>query len=197
MVFLMSERVRESYSANAELYIDLFGTRERVHDDDLAFIGRHLGRPGKVLDVGCGPGHLTEYLHSLGADATGIDLVPEFIAHARAAHPHIPFHLGSMDDHDVPVDGILSWYSLIHRNPDDVDAVLAQFRRMLNPSGTLVVGFFPGEEIAPFEHKVVTAYFWPVDELSSRLSRAGFTEVDRLRRPADGRTRAHAVIAAR
>ena len=57
-------------------------------DDDLAFIGRHLsGQPGTVLDLGCGPGHITDYLRSLGVDATGIDMVPEFIAHAQAAHP--------------------------------------------------------------------------------------------------------------
>jgi SAM-dependent methyltransferase len=190
--------VREAYSGRAEQYIELLGTRQRVHEDDLTFIGRHLsGLSGPVLDVGCGPGHLTEYLHSLGTDATGIDLVPEFIGHARAAHPSVPFHLGSMDDLDVSVAGILSWYSLIHRNPADIDGVLARFRRMLGPDGTLVLGFFPGDEITPFDHKVVTAYFWPVDWISARLSLAGFTEIERLQRPAAGTVRAHAVIAAR
>jgi len=36
-------------------------------------------------DLGCGPGHITGYLRSLGVDATGIDMVPEVIAHAQAA----------------------------------------------------------------------------------------------------------------
>jgi SAM-dependent methyltransferase len=41
-----------------------------VPADDLALIARHLSvRPGTVLDVGCGPGHLTAHLRSLG-DAT-------------------------------------------------------------------------------------------------------------------------------
>jgi hypothetical protein len=85
MDFPMSQVVREAYSARAEQYIDLFGTRERVHEDDLAFIGRHLSRgSGPILDVGCGPGrraltvvwtrsrmrHFTRYLHSLGAATT-------------------------------------------------------------------------------------------------------------------------------
>lgn len=64
------------------------------------------------------------------------------------------------------------------------------------PSGTLVLGFFDGDEVAAFDHKVVTAYRWPVDELSERLTRAGFTEVERLHRPADGTHRPHAAIAA-
>jgi 2-polyprenyl-3-methyl-5-hydroxy-6-metoxy-1,4-benzoquinol methylase len=82
------EHVRQSYASVADLYIELFGTSQRVHPDDLAFIGRHLaGQHGVVLDLGCGPGHITGYLCALGVEATGIDMVPEFIEHARAAHP--------------------------------------------------------------------------------------------------------------
>ena len=96
------ERVRQAYASVAELYIELFGTSEQVHADDLAFIGRHPGdQSGTVLDIGCGPGHITGYLRSLGVDATGIDMVPEFIAHARAAHPSGRYQLGSMENLDV------------------------------------------------------------------------------------------------
>jgi SAM-dependent methyltransferase len=194
------ERVRQAYASVAELYIELFGTKEQVHADDLAFIGRHLrDRPGTVLDLGCGPGQITRYLCSLGVEATGVDLVPEFIAHARATHPTGAYRLGSMDDLDVAdhsVAGILAWYSLIHLPPQDVDGVLAEFRRMMAPAGTLVLGVFDGDEVAGFDHKVVTAYRWPLDEVSERLRRAGFTEVERLRRPGEGTHRPHAAIAA-
>ncbi|NMO56373.1 class I SAM-dependent methyltransferase [Actinoplanes sp. TBRC 11911] len=189
------QTVRQSYASLAALYIDMFGATSQVDADDLALIGRHL--TGTVVDAGCGPGHLTAYLRSLGVSASGIDLVPEFIAHARATHPDVPFHIGSMDDVEGPVDGILSWYSLIHRPPHELDGVLARFRRVLKPGGTLVVGFFDGDEVVPFPHKVTTAYFWPVDEFAARLVKAGFTEVERQRRPTDGPRRAHAAIAAR
>jgi SAM-dependent methyltransferase len=201
-----TDRVRLAYGAVADLYIDLFGSSDQVDADDLAFIGRHLaGCAGPVFDLGCGPGQITGYLHSLGADVTGIDLVPEFIDHARAAHPGVGFRLGTMDDVDE-AGGLLAWYSLIHRPPGELDAVLAGFRRALSPGGTLVVGFFDGPELGPFDHRVTTAYFWPVDEFARRLTRAGFTEVERLQRPADttapppGRPptkRPHAAIAAR
>ncbi|MFF5225580.1 class I SAM-dependent methyltransferase [Dactylosporangium sp. NPDC000521] len=193
-------RVRVAYGAVAGLYIELFGTREQVHVDDLAFIGRHLTRSGTVLDVGCGPGQHTDHLRSLGVDAIGIDLVPEFVAHAKAAHPDGRYLLGSMDSlpfADGSVAGILAWYSLIHRPPQDVDGVLGELRRVMVPGGALVVGFFDGDAVEPFEHKVVTAYRWPVDEFSDRLGKAGFTEVERWRRPADGTHRPHAAIAAR
>jgi SAM-dependent methyltransferase len=194
------EQVRQAYASVAELYIGLFGTSQQVHADDLAFIGRHLaGRPGTVLDLGCGPGHITGYLRSLGVDASGIDMVPEFIAHAQAAHPSGRYQLGSIDNLDVAshsVAGILAWYSLIHLPPQDLGGVLAGFRRVVAPAGTIVIGFFDGDEVAAFDHKVVTAYRWPVDELSEQLARAGFTEVERLQRPGEGSHRPHAAIAA-
>jgi SAM-dependent methyltransferase len=194
------ERIRDAYASVADLYIGLFGTSEQVHADDLDLIGRHLSiRTGNVLDVGCGPGHITGYLRSLGVDAMGIDLVPEFIAHAKAAHPTGRYQLGSMKSLDVEngsIAGILAWYSLIHLPPDDLDGVLAELRRVVAPAGTLVVGFFDGDEIAAFDHKVVTAYRWPVDEFSGRLARAGFTEVERQHRPSDGTHRSTAAIAA-
>ena len=138
------EAVRDAYGVQAERYIELFGTIDQVHPDDLALIVRHLSiRPGTVLDVGCGPGHITEHLRCLDVDATGIDLVPEFIEHARAAHPHGRYELGSMDRLAVPdrsVLGILAYYSLIHLPPDDLDGVLAELRRAMVPGGTLVAG---------------------------------------------------------
>ncbi|WP_439427086.1 class I SAM-dependent DNA methyltransferase [Micromonospora sp. LA-10] len=192
-------RVRQAYGAVAELYIELFGSTAHVHPDDLALIGRHLGgRTGPVLDLGCGPGHLTDHLRSLGVDATGIDMVPEFVAHARATHPDGAYRLGSLDDLAVPdhsVDGILAWYSLIHLPPSDLDGVLAGFRRAIVPDGPLVVGIFIGDEVSAFDHKVATAYRWPVDEFSARLRRAGFAEVERLPRLEDTH-RPHAAVAA-
>ncbi|MBO4206015.1 class I SAM-dependent methyltransferase [Micromonospora echinofusca] len=195
-----TQQVRQAYASVAELYIGLFGTRQQVHADDLAFIGRHLaGRPGTVLDLGCGPGHITDYLRSSGVDATGIDLVPEFVAHARATHPDGRYELGSMDRlaaADRSVVGILAWFSLIHLPPQDLDGVLAEFRRVLAPAATLVTGFFVRDEVDAFDHKVVTAWRWPVDEFSERLTRVGFREVERLQRPAEGPHRPYAAIAA-
>ena len=190
--------MRRAYAGVADVYIDLFGSPERVDADDLAFIGRHLaGRPGKIFDLGCGPGQIAGYLHSLGADVTGVDLVPEFIDHARAAHPDVPFRVGSMDDVES-ADGILSWYSLIHRPPHELDDVLAGFRRALTPGGTLVVGFFDGTEPAPFDHAVTTAYRWPADRMAQELEAAGFEVIEtHTRTGAASKPRPHGAILAR
>ena len=95
----MSDDVTTTYGRLAGRYIELFDNIDSVHPDDIAFIERHLGgASGRVIDVGCGPGHLTAHLRSLGLDAAGIDPVPEFIEHARVAHPDAEFEVGSLAD---------------------------------------------------------------------------------------------------
>jgi SAM-dependent methyltransferase len=197
------ERVRDAYSSRSGEYIDLVDGAWRDHDDATAFVCRHLtGLAGPVLDLGCGPGQWTAHLHSLGVDVTGVDLVPEFIAHARAHHHGPEFRLGSMTDLDAPahsVAGILAWYSTIHLAPAELDRTLAELRRLLVAGGIVVVGFFDSDDgVAAFDHKVVTAFRWPADVFAERLAGAGFTEVQRLQqRFADRPDRMYAAMAAR
>ncbi|MGB0112862.1 MAG: class I SAM-dependent methyltransferase [Ilumatobacteraceae bacterium] len=194
------EDTRHAYSVQSERYIDLFGATDRVHAADLALIERHLShREGAVLDAGCGPGHLTEHLCALGVNASGIDLVPEFVEHAAATNPsgrHLIGSIAELPVADRSIAAILAWYSLIHLPPDDLSDVLDDFRRATVTGGVLVAGFFDGDEIAAFDHKVMTAWFWPVDEFSARLDAAGFTEVERHQRPAADGHRRHASIVA-
>ncbi|MBE1485566.1 Methyltransferase domain-containing protein [Micromonospora coxensis] len=184
---MVNQSVRDAYSYMSEQYIALFKGDSQADVDDAALVRDHLvGLDGRVLDLGCGPGHWSAYLHSFGADVTGVDLVPEFIDHAQTNFPGPEFRLGSMTDLNLPdhsVAGILSWYSTIHLPPPELDGVLTEFRRMLAPSGKLVIGFFDSADgVAAFDHKVHTAYRWPVDTFSARLAKAGFTEVQRLRK---------------
>lgn len=191
------DHVRDAYASIADRYIDLFGTVGQTHPDDLAFVERHLTiRTGTVLDLGCGPGHLTGHLRSLGVDAVGVDPVPEFIAHARATHPDGDYRLGSLETVGGLYAGILAWFSLIHLPPSEVDGAFATLRRLMTPGGTLVVGYFEADEVGPFDHTVTTAYRWPADEVSTRLDKAGFAEVDRMHRLAARTNRPYGAIAA-
>ena len=193
--------VRRRYTEVSDAYIRMFGAVSHVHPDDLRFLGRNFERcDGTILDAGCGPGHLTKYLTDLGLKAIGIDLVPAFIESARANWPEVEFAVNSMCPLDLPgrsFGGILAWYSLIHYEPSTLAHVLRTFHAALSDNGTLVVGFFEGVDVEPFEHRVTTAYRWPVDEMSETLSAAGFVEIDRLRRPGMDQVRPHAALALR
>lgn len=165
-------------------------------------MARHLAHlKGPVLDLGCGAGHLSGYLASLGANVMGIDLVPEFIAHALSHYPGPKFEVGtltSLSHGDGSVAGVLTWYSLIHMDQDELKRAFGEIRRVLMPGGILVLGFFDGVEVEGFEHKVTAAFRWPVDALADRLSEQGFEEVERLQRPQrGGERRPHAALVAR
>lgn len=194
--------VGNAYGAMAAQYVDLFASSSAVHPDDLDLIERHLTiRQGVVLDVGCGPGHVTAFLRSLGVDARGIDLVPEFIQHARATDPNGSYEFGALPHlpvADRSAVGVLAWYSLIHMEPEDLDEALAELRRVSAPGAVIVVGFFDGDEFCEFDHAVATAHYWPVDEIAARLERAGFCEIERMSRPGidESGRRAHAAISA-
>ncbi|MFF9507970.1 class I SAM-dependent DNA methyltransferase [Streptomyces sp. NPDC014724] len=148
--------------------------------------------PGTVAELGCGPGPVTAHLRDLGLDVFGVDLSPVMIGLAREAYPDLRFEVGSMDAlnlSDGRLQGIVSWYSVIHTPPQDVPPCFAEFRRVLAPDGTLLLAFFEseGEPVTAFDHKVTTAYRWPIDDLAGLAGEAGFTEVGRmLREPCEG-----------
>jgi SAM-dependent methyltransferase len=127
-----------------------------------------------------------------------VDLVPEFIEHARGAYPGIPFRTGSLDALDVStgtIGGVLAWYSLIHHDPETIRTPLLEFRRVLRPGGALLIGFFEGHVLEEFDHVVVPAYQWPVGHLCDELVAAGFDVVETHARTTTGQ-RSHGAILA-
>ena len=85
---------------------------------------------------------------------------------------------------DGALGGIVSWYSVIHAVPGDPRACFAVFARVLKPGGYLLAAFFEAvrEPLTAFDHKVTTAYRWPVDELAALTGDAGFAETGRMSR---------------
>src|SRR5204862_3264235 len=83
------ERVRSAYDVVAAAYADALADEldglpfERWLLDRVAALAD--GAP--VVEVGCGPGHVTGYLAERGATATGVDLAPAMIDQARARYP--------------------------------------------------------------------------------------------------------------
>lgn len=178
--------VQAAYAARAGEYTRLLGSVEDMHPGDRQRIRRwSAGLGGTVLDVGCGPGHWTDFLKSLGVQVQGIDVVPEFINTAAARFPGVPFRIGSFHDPGVApgtCQGLLAWYSLIHVHPDGMPDVLAHLARVLVPGGRLLLGFFEGKAGEQFPHAVTPAYYWSEGRMTDLLNHAGFTVLDTERR---------------
>ncbi|WP_187977359.1 class I SAM-dependent methyltransferase [Mycetocola sp. JXN-3] len=191
--------IRDAYDSRAAEYIEVLGSIESTAAPDRELIDSWArGLAGPVLDVGCGPGHWTEFLRTRGASAVGIDPVPAFISYARARYPGARFREGAVQDlpaADRSIGGILAWYSLIHLSLTELDGALAECARVVVPGGGLAVGFFTGPVGAPFDHAVVTAYAWPTAELAARIEAAGFGVLETHERTDPG-ARPHGAILA-
>ncbi|WP_062350761.1 class I SAM-dependent methyltransferase [Herbidospora yilanensis] len=143
---------RAGYDALVAEYVDLFmdDLKTNPFDQSVLRLFTDLVPPGKVLEVGCGPGRVTSWLHRQGLDISGVDLSPGMLAHARATFPDIVFTEGDMRSLDVPdasLSGLVAWYSIIHIPAAFLPGVLAEFRRVLAPGGLLLVAFQVGDEI--------------------------------------------------
>jgi SAM-dependent methyltransferase len=181
---------RDAYDAMAEQYAELISGMWKDRPFDLAMFSAFAqlvaGR-GPVADLGCGPGHLTKHLSTLGLDAFGIDLSTKMIEIARAAYPDLRFEVGSMtalELDDGALSGVFAHYSTIHTPPARLPLVFAEIHRVLAPGGYLHLAFLADRDASelgyPYDHKIALAYRWSPDRISALLGEIGFSEVARL-----------------
>ena len=73
---------------------------------------------------------------------------PEMVALARRDHPDIRIEVGTMTDLDLAdrsLTGVVAFWSVIHVPDQSVPGVFAEFRRVMRPAGSLLVGFHVGD----------------------------------------------------
>ncbi|URI06323.1 class I SAM-dependent methyltransferase [Aquincola tertiaricarbonis] len=90
----------------------------------LAEVGDLQG--ARVLDFGCGTGHLATWLQGRGIDCryTGVDIVTEFFPHARAKHPGHRF--GTLADFEGERFDYVLVSGVFNNRMDDNAAFLAR-----------------------------------------------------------------------
>ncbi|MDJ0396373.1 class I SAM-dependent methyltransferase [Rhodococcus sp. G-MC3] len=195
----METEVELAYAARAVEYVSLFDSMDSVHPSDRQVVTDWATqRDGPLIDAGCGPGQWTNYLSGLGCDVRGIDLTSGFIEHARKTYPDRRFDVGTLtalDTEDRSVAGVLSWYSLIHQEPGNVQDCLVEFARVIRTGGGLLVGFFEGPSVESFDHAVVTAYRWPLPVIAELVGLAGFEVIETYTRT-EPEHRPHGAISA-
>jgi ubiquinone/menaquinone biosynthesis C-methylase UbiE len=97
----------------------------------------------RVLEVGCGQGHLTKRLADRGIDITGIDAnpnAPEVAESDRVLH----MSAEELDFEDESFDIILSIHAIEHIPP--LGQALAEMARVLKPAGQ-ALHIYPAEPI--------------------------------------------------
>ena len=94
-------------------------------------------RPGShVLDLGSGPGHVSEMFAQAGAVVTGVDFSPQMVKTAQSRHPHIMFREANAEQipfDDAVFDAVVSNYVVHHLARPEV--VFREISRVLKPGG--------------------------------------------------------------
>ena len=147
-------KVRTSYDAIAGHYAEALADEL----DGLPFerwlldrVAEHAGAD-PVVEVGCGPGHVTAYLAAAGVDASGIDLSPQMVEQARSLFPDGRYDVGDLRQLVRPGgaagwSAVLGWYSLIHLAASELPSAITALARPLAPGGWLVLSMHAGSEV--------------------------------------------------
>jgi SAM-dependent methyltransferase len=102
-------------------------------------VGLLAARPGeRILDLGCGTGHLTAKIAEAGAGVVGLDRSPEMVAEARRNYPGLAFVEADGTDFrfDAPFDAVFSNAAIHWMHPPE--GVAACVSRALKPGGRFV-----------------------------------------------------------
>ena len=190
------ETVRESYDRVADAYVELGMGRLEAEPwlrATLAAFAESVRGLGPVLDVGCGPGTVTAHLAELGLDASGVDLSPRMVDHARRQYPELRFSVASATELGIApasLGGVLGWWSLFNLPRAMLPGVLRTFAEALVPGGQALVGTHVGDgDIARTESYgglpvSWTTHLYRPEDVVGMLVAAGLEVVAELRLPA-------------
>lgn len=124
------------------------------YNEVLSSLADHISSiDGAVLDASCGSGHMLEKLHNEFTQQRqlfGIDLSPKMVAIARERLGDAALvSQGDMRDladfSDASCAAAISFFSLHHIDADDLVGCLAEWHRVLVPSGQLVIATWEGD----------------------------------------------------
>jgi ubiquinone/menaquinone biosynthesis C-methylase UbiE len=187
--------VRAAYDAVAEDYAEAFaGDLLRLPLDRQVldtFVQRIAGG-GSLLDLGCGPGHVGQYLAERGLLVVGMDLAQQMLLVARRRTGNgrivcgdmrsIPFRSGSFS-------GVVAFYSVHNLPRPALRTALAEIQRILKPSGSFVVATHLGEaevysnEFLGHDIETVGGTLYRDDELLAALGQSFVVEEVHYRDP--------------
>jgi SAM-dependent methyltransferase len=182
----MNADLKNSYDRVAEDYAEHFRDELSKKPFDrkmLEWLAEKVGDQGTICDMGCGPAQIARYLYDHGVKVCGIDLSPEMVRRAQSLHPDIAFQQGDMlalaKVADDSYGGVAAFYSIIHVPRPALNQALQELKRVLHPSGILLLTFHIGQEIIHRDEwwgKEVSLdfIFFETEEMKDHLKAVGF-----------------------
>lgn len=159
-------------------------TTARGWDVAFALVSAKLGDEGRVLDVGCGPGHLTHVMKEKGAKyVLGYDISEHYIAKAQrdyAVPGELEFRVASAHQ---PIEGqfdVVTGFAVLH-HLDFREFLRAAYERNVKPGGRMVFWEPMSHPVTLAFHKLVRSAHsddeWPLTLADVRWLRETFPHV--------------------
>ena len=139
-------------------------------------------QPGeRILDLGCGTGHLGAKIAAAGATVVGIDASPAMIGQARQNYPNLVFHLAAAEQFrdSQAFDAVFS-NAALHWIKDQ-DAVADTVATVLRPGGRYVLEMGARGNVGLIDSAIrsqVRNYFPSVGEFAGLLERHSLEVTD-------------------
>jgi SAM-dependent methyltransferase len=118
------------------LYVDQ-NPESRVSSSILAFVRARAGR--RIIDFGCGTGGYAALLRQSGFDVTAVDQNPVYVAATASLGVPAERVNGALPFPDRAFDTLMMIEVLEHVSDDDVEAVLADIRRVVRRNVLITV----------------------------------------------------------
>jgi SAM-dependent methyltransferase len=153
---------QDSYDRFAAAYAERY-FETRGLDEEMDRFLSWLPPSPRILDAGCGPGHLLRYLARNGALCVGVDYSLFMLKEGRRRDPRLLLTVGDLLALPVPsasFDGIWARASLIHLTKAEHEKSLREFHRTLRPHGIVYAAVRQG---VGEEHRQETQQGIPIE----------------------------------
>lgn len=175
------KKVTDWYSNNTEDYANKSAVLLHAQ---LKYFTSFLPKKGKVLDIGSGPGHDTEYFAKKGFEAVGIDFSRGMIQYSKKNRSAGDFK--EMDmlciNNFFPknyFNGIWASSSITHLKKLDIVPILKKIRNIVVPGGPVVIILKKRRKRKIKEGKIIFNEFYKKDIIEyAKKSRLHVIKID-------------------
>lgn len=146
-----SVTVAEQLPAERAQNLEAFRTPEavsefseyRLHPGEEYLFNKYYKSGERVLDLACGMGRTTVFLHEMGLSVRGVDQSEVFIHTAKRRLPYLDLRVGSYDRIEEPDSSfchvLISFNGIDYAYPETQRmTALAECARVLKPGGTFI-----------------------------------------------------------
>jgi SAM-dependent methyltransferase len=150
-----------------------------VSQNRTALVSAMPRQPGRILDLGCGPGRDIVAFQAEGHEVIGLDATPAFVTMAQQAGGGEVWQQNflSLALPEQFFDGIFANASLIHVPQAEMRRVLQDLHRSLVPGGAIVMSLARGQGEGFVERLTGQRYtsYWEYATIAPLIEQAGLT----------------------